>query len=296
VGLHRAIRWRWLTLGAVCLVGGAPPSASAITLGQADDAGGSSCVPGYDWVQRAVAAGDPYTVPSTGGVTSWRVTSWTTSGGPVQRQLTLKFFRPVDVQPDFYRAVAHDGPRAISVGGTTGNLFSVSLLVKAGDVLGFQTGPPSGSECAISTSNVGDTYGALLGDLQDGQANGPFGETSGYRLNIRATLIPDNGFSLSGIARNKRRGTATLAFDLPNPGQLTGSGKGAKVRVASVPSAGTITIPNASASQLLVKAKGKKKRKLNETGKVKLSIAVTYTPTGGDPRTQSLKVKLKKKI
>jgi hypothetical protein len=29
---------------------------------------------------------------------------------------------------------------------------------------------------------------------------------------------------------------------------------------------------------------------------VKLSVAVTYTPTGGDPSTQSVKVKLKKKL
>ena len=42
--------------------------------------------------------------------------------------------------------------------------------------------------------------------------------------------------------------------------------------------------------------KGKKKRKLNETGKVKLNVAITYTPTGGVPSTQSLKVKLKKKL
>jgi hypothetical protein len=35
----------------------------------------------------------------------------------------------------------------------------------------------------------------------------------------------------------------------------------------------------------LVKATGKKRKKLNKTGKVKLSVAVTYTPTNGDPST-----------
>ena len=45
---------------------------------------------------------------------------------------------------------------------------------------------------------------------------------------------------------------------------------------------------------MLIKAKGKKKRKLNETGKVKLNVAVSYTPSGGDPSTHSVKVKLKK--
>ncbi len=51
----------------------------------------------------------------------------------------------------------------------------------------------------------------------------------------------------------------------------------------------------AGPAQLLVKAIGKKKRKLNETGKVKLNVAVTYTPTGGDPSTKSVKVKLIKR-
>jgi len=294
--LRLAHLWRRLALAAVCVAGVAASPASAITLGQAEDSGGSSCVPGYDWLQKVVAAGNSYTVPSPGGVTSWRVTSWTTSGGPVQRQLTLKFFRPVDGQPDFYRAVIHDGPRTVSVGGTAGNVFSTNLLVRAGDVLGFHTGPPSGSECAISTVNAGDIYRAFLGGIQDGQPDGPFSDTSGYRLNVSATLVPDNGFSLSAVARNKRRGTATLAFDLPNPGQLSGAGKGAKIGVAPVPSAGTVPVPNAGVSQLLVKAKGKKKRKLNETGKVKLALSITYTPTGGDPSIQRLKVKLKKKI
>ena len=52
----------------------------------------------------------------------------------------------------------------------------------------------------------------------------------------------------------------------------------------------------AGPAQLLIKATGKKKKKLTQKGKVKLNVAVTYAPTGGDPGTQSVKVKLKKKI
>ena len=48
-------------------------------------------------------------------------------------------------------------------------------------------------------------------------------------------------------------------------------------------------------AQLLIKAKGKKKRKLNETGKLKLNVTIIYTATGGDPSTQSQKVKLIKR-
>jgi hypothetical protein len=48
--------------------------------------------------------------------------------------------------------------------------------------------------------------------------------------------------------------------------------------------------------QLLIKATGKKRKKLNQNGKVKLGVTITYTPTLGDPGTQSVKVKLKKKL
>ncbi len=48
--------------------------------------------------------------------------------------------------------------------------------------------------------------------------------------------------------------------------------------------------------KLTIKAKGKKKSTLNETGKVTVKPKITYTPTGGDPSTHSVKVKLKKKL
>lgn len=66
------------------------------------------------------------------------------------------------------------------------------------------------------------------------------------------------------------------------------SGTGVSADAASKAAAG--------GTQLLVRAIGKKKRKLNRTGKVKITVAITYTPDGGDPSTQSVKVKLKKKL
>jgi hypothetical protein len=50
----------------------------------------------------------------------------------------------------------------------------------------------------------------------------------------------------------------------------------------------------AGSAHLVIKAKGKKRKKLNATGKVKLNVTITYTPTNGKPATQSTKVKLKK--
>jgi hypothetical protein len=105
---------------------------------------------------------------------------------------------------------------------------------------------------------------------------------------------PSNAFTLGALTRNKKKGTATLAVNVPNPGELTGSGQG--VKVASTGGAVISKSVAAGPAQLLIKAKGKKKRKLNETGKVKVNPTITYTPTGGNPSIQSTKVKLKKKL
>ncbi len=51
----------------------------------------------------------------------------------------------------------------------------------------------------------------------------------------------------------------------------------------------------AGAAQLLVKATGKQRKTLNANGKVTLNVTITFTPTNGDPGTQTVKVKLKKK-
>jgi hypothetical protein len=107
------------------------------------------------------------------------------------------------------------------------------------------------------------------------------------------TACHSNSFTFAGVTRNKKKGTATLKVNVPNPGELTGSGNGVKAY-----SAGAVISKSVGAgqAQLLIKAQGKKSKQLNQKGKVKLSVAVTYTPTGGDPSTQSVKVKLKKKL
>jgi len=50
------------------------------------------------------------------------------------------------------------------------------------------------------------------------------------------------------------------------------------------------------AVKLLIRAKGRAKAKLDRTGRVKVKAIVTFTPTGGSPRTQTKRVKLEKTI
>jgi subtilisin-like proprotein convertase family protein len=112
---------------------------------------------------------------------------------------------------------------------------------------------------------------------------------SGWSLDVK----PSNVFKPGATRRNKKKGTAKLAVNVPNPGELTGSGKGAKVASPSGRAVISKSVP-AGPARLLIKAKGKRKKKLNKTGRVKLKVAITYTPMGGDPSTRSRKVTLKK--
>jgi hypothetical protein len=110
-----------------------------------------------------------------------------------------------------------------------------------------------------------------------------------------STLPPSNAFTLHQVVRNEKKGTATLTVSIPGPGELTGSGAG--VKAASVARAVTSkAVAGPGDARLLIKAKGKKRRKLNQSGKVKLNVAITFTPNGGNPNTQVERVKLVKRL
>jgi hypothetical protein len=230
----------------------------------------------------AVASGTSYDVPSSGKITSWT----TFSTGPAGQQWKLKIFRMVgDPAGSSYLVVGHSAVQTLTPGGTAGNTFPADIAVKAGDVLGLHN-VSDNSKCAVLGAGSAFKYAGFVGDLADG-ASDVFGVASSARLDIQASFVPDNDFSLTKMKRNRNKGTAALSFNLPNAGTLAASGKGAKIAVSkSVP---------AGLAQLVVKAKGRQRRALNSSGKVKLKVGVTYTPTGGDPKTTKLKVKLLKK-
>jgi hypothetical protein len=260
----------------------ASSATASVTIGQIGTPDAADCSSG-DWSQPTVSSGNPYVVPATGTLTSW---SHIAKSGPNQK-LKVKVFRPVAGLT--YTVVGQDVSRDLASG--VPNTFATSIAVKAGDVLGLTTlaGAPG---CAFGPP--GETYYYSAGDQSDGAqvTFTAFASTSGQRLNVSAVIEPTNTFTLGSTTRNKKKGTATLTVNLPNPGELTAFGKGVSAAGAAVISKAV----TAGTASLRIKAKGKKKRKLNDTGKVKLNAAITFTPTGGDPNTQSRKVKLKKKL
>jgi hypothetical protein len=275
------------SLAALSLVASASPAGAAVTIGQlAPDGTLSQC--NFAPTDNAQAG---YVVPPLPPASALVISSWSYNAGAGPGQtITMKVFRKI-ADPATLQVVGHDGPRAIAA--DTLNTFPANVPVQPGDILG--SNQPTSANTACVFFAPGDTRFQYLGDLSDGQSaaftavNMP--PSSDYRLNVSAVVQPSNSFGLGAVARNKKKGTATLKVNVPNPGELIGSGNGAKVAAAEARISKAVT---PGAAQLLIKAKGKKKKKLNQKGKVKLNVAVTYTPTGGDPRTQSVKVKLKK--
>jgi hypothetical protein len=274
-------RFSLASVVALSLAVSASPATASVTIGQtapSTSGTGSS----FDLVQGAIASGNSYVVPANGTLTAW--STYANAGGGM---LAMKIYRPLG--GNTYMAVAHDGPRALTP--SVLNTFTgLSVQVKAGDVLGNSTPSSAGGPAALFLGASGD-QNLFRVNLADGDQGAFQNDDPLYRVNTSAVMNPTNSFTPGAVTRNKKKGTASVAFDLPNPGDLAGSGQGAQV--ASTMAVTSKAVP-AGTAKLVVKAKGKKKRKLNENGKVKLNLAVTYTPTGGNPSTQSVKVKLKK--
>jgi hypothetical protein len=280
---------RWVAIGtlAVASLAATASPAGAVTIGQvAPTTPTTNCTTPTDRIQPTVTSGTSYVVPGTGGIVSWRLTSWSTNAGAgANVQLKMKVFR--NVTGTTYSVVGHDGPRTLAP--STLNTFPANLQVKSGDVLGLNSfsGDPNNA-CAFPLT--GETYlrTPAASDFADG-ASGDFSTSvANNRLNISAEISPTNAFTLGAVTRNKKKGTATVAVTVPNPGALSVSGNGVKPAAITVGSAGTASVG--------IRASGKKKRKLKETGKVKVTPKITYTPSGGSATSSSLTVKLKKKL
>jgi hypothetical protein len=275
-------------LAALALAVGASPAAASITIGQTS-ADSEVCEGPLDVLQPTVTAGNAYVVPAVG-----TITSWSHRAGPSDddQPTKMKVFRKV-AEPSTYQVVAQDGPRMLNPGVL--NTFTTNLAVMPGDVLGMTVlGMSAGNPTSCHFDAPGETSLSRFGDDLPGGVAGAFTTVSDLRVNISAVVAPSNAFALGEVRRNKKKGTATLTVNVPNPGKAVLSGKGVKTAGAAGPLAAK-TVPAAGEVKLKVRAKGEKKRKLNKTGKVKIKAKIIYTPTGGSSRTKTKKVKLKKR-
>src|SRR3954453_50998 len=158
---------------------------------------------------------------------------------------------------------------------------------------GCQAGGAGPTLGALSSPEgvVLDCRGAVYATDADGDRVERFGD-AGTRL----APCPSNQFSLGKVQRHKKKGTAILPAAVSGPGNVTMSGKGVK-RVARTSAADRPARAVAAGTlKLTIKSKGKARGKLSRTGRAKLKVSVTFTPTNGDPNTQRKKLVLLKKL
>ena len=140
---------------------------------------------------------------------------------------------------------------------------------------------------ACGFSAPGDSYLFRVGNLADGEAAAFTPVPSQRRLNISAVFSPSNTLTLGKARRRVLRGTVILTAIVPNPGKLTVSGRGLKKIGKRATAPGRV--------KLLIAARGRKKRRLNLAGRVRTRPRITYTPSGGDPRTKARRLTLRKR-
>jgi hypothetical protein len=278
-------------LSAVCLAAlaiavTASQAAGSVSIGQIApvtppvDCAGTD----VDEIQPSVSSGNAYVVPALPGVSALMVSSWSTQAATGAGQmLTMKVFRKA-AEPATYQVVGHDGPRPLAP--ATVNTFESNVPVQPGDLLGLNSSRPAMTACGFAVLGENGRM-VRIGNLADGES-GAFGAASAdRRTNISAVVEPSNLFTLGGVTRNKRRGTATLKVEVPNPGTLTLAGKGVTGVVKNPSAPGVVA--------LRIAAMGGKRQRLIQNGTVKVGARVTYFPTNGHAAIQSRKLVLVKR-
>jgi hypothetical protein len=274
------------SLAALSLAASAPPAGAVVTIGSnlarvPNSAANYIPRPTFSNVSLPSARQAPggLSSPVNGTVVRWRIRV-----GDSTRITNLRIIRRLG--SGLFTGAGTSASVTPRTAATTS--YRVQLPIRIGDYVGLDCCDPGIFEpdaefFVTGNAAVRNEWQPRLADNAGGRA--PL-RTNGYEIALNADINPISTFTLDAITRNKNKGTATITANLPNPGELTGSGRGVNAAVISrkVRAPGRV--------RLLIKAKGKKKRKLNSTGKVRVRPEITYTPTGGDANTRSVKLKL----
>ena len=174
-------------------------SASAqaqVTFGQIAPGGVPPAIcatPGFDLLQNVVNEGSLYEAPDAGVITSWSTNAAIVPG----QAETFKVFRRVEGM--VYTVLAHD-TNVLTPGVV--NTFKVHIPVKAGDLIGLNSGnagPATRSACLFETGRTGDELFNFEADVPDGGKTTatPFEENE-FRVNVSATFLAPPSIRVDG--------------------------------------------------------------------------------------------------
>lgn len=94
-------------------------------------------------------------------------------------------------------------------------------------------------------------------------------------------------FTIGAVTQNKKKGTATIAVDVPAAGRVHAEGQDLTPVDLEAAAAGTVSVP--------VEVTGKTKKKLKRKGKVDVQVVLSFSRAGLDPASQTTTVTVKRK-
>lgn len=95
---------------------------------------------------------------------------------------------------------------------------------------------------------------------------------------------PFNEFGFKRVKKNRRAGTAKLVLNLPGPGSISVGGQGVEPLDAQASAAGNFPVR--------IRATGAAASQLESTGSVRVSVVVSFIPTGGDESAKTKRITL----
>jgi hypothetical protein len=242
-----------------------------------DDLGSSVAIDGDAIVVGAsgYGAGAVYTFARTGAAARTETAKLTASDGEASDSLGWS----VAVGGD---AIVAGAPHAIVAGAPLGS-GSVYTFARTGAAERTEIAKLVGDTIGYSVAIDGDTIVAGAPQYRTchlSDCSGP-----GYASVFSTTA---NAFSLGEVKRNKKKGTAKLGVNVPGPGELDlAKTRRVKHRGKRAPAEGEV--------MLAIKPRRKAKRALGKQGRAWVGAEVTYTPDGGEPNTESKRLKLIKR-
>ena len=204
----------------------------------------------------------------------------------------------------YYRSAAPPvtpNPETLDTGGSANQQYRIDVINPAAPI---ETVNPADILATVFATKTGDpqelaptTFTADLTPFAGQTVRLRFAEADNQLYFAASTdnvsilsTPPSNVVVVGKPALNKKKGTAKLPVTVPGPGVLTiADVKKTKKRIK----AKTLTATAAGTLKLPVKPTSSARKTLKEKGKLKLKVAVTFTPTGGLAATVKRKLTLK---
>jgi hypothetical protein len=284
-----------LALGALGLSLISPASSSAvITLGsdlshnpnESWGCGGMACT-----ASQVTLPGRTVTSPVNGRVITWRIGGGS-SGPPVNAQ--LRIIKPLGLT-DLFRSSS----AAVSVPSGFGiYTFSTSLAISIGDRIGVNDDHDQGGNLGAYSGSSGG-FDVFQPPPLNGATVAPttVASTGDGELLLNADVVPNGVFARPKKPKPKPDGTVIVTVPLPNPGFLriggsatTSGAHSAAAKALVKPLTMTVSAPG----DIILRLKPTKAtlKRLRKSGNAKGKVTITFTPTGGTPTSQTVKVKL----